>query len=566
MLAPAMARSTGQLTSNAGSACALDPHSTVDTTNVVVGQHLTMLIIAQMYPVAPFFVLLALTLASTSPAFAYTYDSPVGNGCHESITTLGLRKVRAEWPTAAPLPTSAKDQLVIDDLVFTPANDMMDIGSVTLLIGVRDNDLKGHSGIDTQQLAGIHGSNDTQREHCLRRLGHDEPGGSESALAECRDFVRNRFMAAIEQGLDANGHVDTTRRTEVDVQLAFRGRVTVPLPTFYVRMGQALHTLQDSFSHVFRTSDHLRVTVVMNWVDQVEGGHDSARDGPAHMRELDLCTNLDDFRRARLTTVRQATEALLRAALDPALTLAEKRAAGDQVLTTYMSYEPGCTFGNDWCDAPENAYADSSCLCSSPGSHAPATSWGWLLGLTACVLLLRRRAIAITALLLWPAGANADESEPANTGFAAHSAFSASVDNGAFAWAVGGRYAITNCWIVGIDAEYNPWFSLEAGRFARGAFNGYATAIYRHDIGHGLALRATGNLGTSVLLFDLVGAPKGSVGPFVGLNILGLSYELDDHVYLLVDPAHVVVPVPQIHGAPFSYHQYRITVGVQLGA
>ena len=142
-------------------------------------------------------ILAGVILLLAPRAQAFTIASGFSHGCHESITTLGLRKVRAEWPTAAPLPTSAKDQLVIDDLVFTPANDMMDIGSVTLLIGVRDNDLKGHSGIDTQQLAGIHGSNDTQREHCLRRLGHDEPGGSESALAECRDFVRNRFMAAL---------------------------------------------------------------------------------------------------------------------------------------------------------------------------------------------------------------------------------------------------------------------------------------------------------------------------------------------------------------------------------
>jgi hypothetical protein len=518
-----------------------------------------------MRVVASFFVLLALMLAFVSSAFAYNYESPLGDGCHESMTALGLRKVRADWTSAAPLPSSGDDELVLGDLVFAPAKDMKDIGAVTLLIGVRDNDLKGNSGIDSQELAAIHGSDNTQREHCLRRLAHDEPGGSELAVAECRGFVRERFVMAVEQGLDASGNVDPTRRTALDINLAFRGQVTVALPTFYVALGQALHTLQDSFSHVFRTADHQRITVSMNWVDQVEGDHDPARDGPAHMRDLDLCKGLDTFRRARLDTAREATEALLRAALDPALTLDEKKAAGDLVLAAYMSYEPGCNLGNNWCDAPENAYEDSSCSCSSPGRQSPRASWAWLLGLGGCLLLLRRRALPVAALLLWPNTASADHPEPDNTGFAAHSAFSASIDNGAFAWALGGRYAITNCWIVGIDAEYNPWFSLEAQRFARGVFNSYATAIYRHDIGHGLALRATANFGMSVLLFDLVGAPKGSVGPLLGLNILGLSYALDEHVYLLVDPAHVVVPFPQVEGAPFSYHQYRLTVGIQLG-
>ena len=84
-----------------------------------------------------------------------------------------LRALRKELPTAAPLPTSDQDALVVDDVVFTLPSDMRDIGAATLLIGVRDNDLKGHSGIDSQELAGVHGDEDTQGEHCLRRSTHD---------------------------------------------------------------------------------------------------------------------------------------------------------------------------------------------------------------------------------------------------------------------------------------------------------------------------------------------------------------------------------------------------------
>ena len=47
------------------------------------------------------------------------------------------------------------------------------------------------------------------------------------------------------------------------VGLAIRGEVTVPLPGFYVRLGQALHALQDSFTHSYRTADALTAYGVM---------------------------------------------------------------------------------------------------------------------------------------------------------------------------------------------------------------------------------------------------------------------------------------------------------------
>ena len=104
-----------------------------------------------------------------------------------------------------------------------------------------------------------------QREHCLRRAENDEPSGSEEALADCRASFIEAARHAILAGLGADGSPDLTRRTILDVQLPLTGAMRVQLPTFYVYLGQALHTLQDSFAHTLRTPDQRRITVLLNW-------------------------------------------------------------------------------------------------------------------------------------------------------------------------------------------------------------------------------------------------------------------------------------------------------------
>src|SRR6185436_1628682 len=96
---------------------------------------------------------------------------------------------------------------LIKDVPFTLDDDMKDISSATLIVGVRDNDLKGRGPADTSQLAAIHGNPENQREHCLRNLGDDEPDGSVRALEACKAFIREKIVDALG-GLDANGVPD----------------------------------------------------------------------------------------------------------------------------------------------------------------------------------------------------------------------------------------------------------------------------------------------------------------------------------------------------------------------
>lgn len=326
-------------------------------------------------PHAILFSLLATCTLWVKPGFAYTYESLVGEGCHETLTATALREVRLELATATPLPTTDADRLFIDDLPFRLVHDMRDIGAASLLVGVRENDVKGFSGIDTSALPHVHSNPDHQREHCLRRTEHDEPQGSVEALAECRAFVESKLRGAIHDGLDENGFPDPERRESLRVHLVFRRQVTVALPTFYLELGRALHTLQDSFTHGFRTPDHKRITVLSNWVDQVDDLVES-RDGPPHLGKMDLCQDLDAFRSERLSMAQRASVDLLRAALHPADDQDERVRAVTETLDEYMSFEPGCHFANDWCDAQENSYRPSvSCQMSqSPGR----CGWWWL--------------------------------------------------------------------------------------------------------------------------------------------------------------------------------------------
>ena len=431
---------------------------------------------------------------------AYTISSVLTPGCHEDMTTEVLRAVRLDVPGAAPLPLTADEQALVDDVQFNTAADMRDLGAITLLVSVRDNDLKGRSSDDLTELAEVHGNPDNQDEHCLRSRSQDEPGGSEAAVVSCRTFIRGRVAEALD-GLDASGVPDPAVRTALPLHLALRGNVDALLPTFYVRIGQAIHGVEDSFTHAYRTADGMRITAVMNWVDKADGKYDEARDGPAHATKMDSCDDSDALVTTRRKLATEASTAVLRAALDPLQTKAEKMATIDRILDTYVSHEPGCTFANGWCSAPEAQYKDAGSTflgCSSGG--------GGLLGvagaLLAIGLLFRRRHVSTGtlvmllvggAIVLAASGARAQEpvppkpavaaeaevtdkhvppppvtvpvpqpgpADPSEMAWGGYVGISGSIDKPAAAIQLGVRLRLSTHWTVGLDVESNPWIAL----------------------------------------------------------------------------------------------------------
>lgn len=514
-----------------------------------------------------------------------------------------LRAVRATRPGAAPLVSTLRDDAaLIDDLPFKVDADMRDLGAVTLLLGVRDNDLKGRDPNEIDSLALIHGDPAAQREHCLRGTNDDEPNGTQPALADCRAFIAEMFADALE-GLDAAGNPTLDNRFSLPVGLSLRGKLQVSVPRFYARLGQALHALQDGFTHTYRRDDRTRVSVTLNYLDALAKDYDPTRDGPEHSTELDACDATDALRVRNRALAVEASTAVLDAALAPGTT-AQKAAALDVVLNRYFSFEPGCTAANGWCNSPEATIeAQKGCGC---GAGA-----GGLLGLGALAFFARRRRFARGALLalclIAPLAAQAQSAEPAkepvpvapgaapvesekaavegttvpitpdevkavqkeeksrDSLFGIYAAGAGSLYNVAVVGMLGLRLRFSDNWHLGLDAELNGWYGIHARRMRTGSSAFYLSVIYRYPLKYEqINLRSNLQLGIAVQMFDLVGVPKGSIGFFGGINPLGIEVKLAGHLYLIFYPLGFAMPVTQVTGAPFAFPQFRTTLGLEV--
>ena len=84
----------------------------------------------------------------------------------------------------------------------------------------------------------------------------------------------------------------------------------------------------------------------------------------------------------------KATYDLVQSMFVPVDNVQERSEYVGDVLNRYMSFEPGCGYDNDWCNAPERAFLPSMC---SLDSLPRQSSKGWVLFLLAAVGAWRRR-------------------------------------------------------------------------------------------------------------------------------------------------------------------------------
>lgn len=481
-----------------------------------------------------------------------------------------VQRAGAPWGQPPP-PLSEEERRILDDLPLD--NGVTDPWLLGLLIGNRSPDIESGTDTDPSQFAVLHSDPATQQEHCLRRANDDGTEGDRAALAACRDAIRAHLIL----GLGESDVLDPQVMDPIGVALVFRGPTTIWVSRFSYQLGRALHTLQDGFSHAQRPFGGLEVGTVNNFIDLLHHYYDPARDGSEHLGARDDCYDGDTLRPHAQAAIAASAE-LLAAIADATGGRAGRLARVDTVLERHLSYTPGCTFENQWCDT-----IPKGCSATGPGRPA-ATSGIWLAVLAIVGLSLWRRRLRRLVLLIpllsvavsSPARADDNDITPPSvqkestqlvsgrvSRVGIYTGLAGSLGRGAGAIDVGVRVHLGQRFTLQADVEFNPWFSLTKPYVNAGTLNIYAGLSVAWVNLHGLLLRTGVQLGSSTLLANTVAADAGTTGVFTGMSILGFTLPVRHKLLLDLDPAWLVLSIPQTRGIPFLYHQYRIAVGLR---
>ncbi len=531
----------------------------------------------------------ALTALCAARADAWQIEDVIHQPCHERISQAALDRVGyAQDPPSL----DGDDARLRDNVDFNASRYDANLYALSLVIGVRNADTHGGASFSFGNNANAANAPDDQRAHCLRTASQDGPEGDAAAVADCRARIESLYWQALAS-LDENGDVSPDTRTEATVATEFQGSVEYKLSGLYYYGGRAIHAVQDSFTHSFRSPDWRQIRHVFNWSDQVSCTLDEARDGHGHETVLDDCKDGDPTEAERFEVATQASADLLSALTTPGRHAERAQRIAD-FLETWMTYEPDCTLKNRYCDNEVYAWlkhtdrSDASicdgplsCQAASP-TPAPRAPAGGLLvvaALAAAALGLRRRRglatgmLAVT-LLFAPGVAHAEQAGNGDEPTAARpprrvggprleARASLSVDNPAYAFGVAGLYGFKHA-DVGVFAELNPWYSIDRRRMSLGATNFGVLGHYLHPLRHDLVLRFGLGVGFSMLNADMLGVNAGNLGMFLDVRAMGLIWEFADGVALTADPLDLALPAPGLTGWPILFTQHRFSLGLQF--
>jgi hypothetical protein len=347
-------------------------------------------------PAAGYAAMMACTLAAlAAPASGYEIGTAVSSPCHESMTAIATAVLLAEHPSlfpesAVPVPESEEWSAVLDlfadDVENVPVDEAGRFILLSLLLGTRYPDTAGGSVTDISGLHRIHDDPATQSHHCIRSVGDDGEQGNLEAIESCLAFLREELALARTALEDSTGQIGRTPYYD-----DFYGALDVEvwLPAFH--LGIALHTVQDSFSHMIRSDDLTMVRHVMNYLEATTYDYDSTRDGLPHSLGMDDCEG--PGKPIFEAGARPASLAFMRAAVEDGAAVGLP--ATEAFFAQWMAYEPGCEAANDFCDskwlsAAQSEPSEPYLSCDLAGGEVPWPESLALLSLgMGCLVLLR---------------------------------------------------------------------------------------------------------------------------------------------------------------------------------
>jgi len=231
--------------------------------------------------------------------------------------------------------------MIGDEMGVRFDSDRTALVALSIFAGCRYPDITEGSPYDFSIMRAVMLVDDHEHSHFLRRSYDDGPAGDANAAADARALIREEIDSALKS---ARGPLEERFVNHI-VSIDFYGDVELPLYEPMYRLGRALHTFEDSFSHTVRSDDLQSIVSITNSIDALSGHLDEARDGIAHSMAMDRC--MDDA--AGIAPVAAGAVRELAGAVSAAVDAgAEDRI--DVVLDRWLGVTAGCTIENDYCD------------------------------------------------------------------------------------------------------------------------------------------------------------------------------------------------------------------------
>ena len=525
-------------------------------------------------------IALCLSVSSSPPvALGYSIHSGLTEGCHERITNRAFRSAIPQLMLGSEiiLPQSEAWQKIADHLLqnidFSELGAALDedyvkLTYVSVLLGVRSPDTEGHAVTNFSSLRQIHAdpSAEGQYAHALRGPDDDGSEGDLTAIEGTRAHILD-LMSQIRDSLREKSPEEQINT--VQLYFDFYGLIEIEVWEPAYLMGRALHALQDSFAHTIRSDDLKRILHVLNYVDAISGELDESVDGLPHSDAMDQC---DGETEPVAETAMLASAALI-TSMNRALAINDISPVIG-TLDAWVTYEPGCTIVNNYCNSPwvdiarqeqTGPYLEEMIGCQNASRRTSALT---LVGLILALLTLAtRRSTLLSVSLCVLTSFYAVDIAHAQVSLQSElhvSVLSDTPDRSALAstygWGIRGSYRWSS-WSALVHVEQNRWMRTELDdHTAPGALNVGLGGSYLF----GGRFRSSLVIGTSTLLFDTLFDQRGTTGIFIDLRPIQARWRPKKWLALNLTPLSFTYVSPVLEAPPIRMVLYRTVFGAEF--